>query len=264
MNELQIFQNERFNVRVKDVNGEPWFVAADVCRHFGSSNSRSITDRLDADEKGVSKVDTLGGDQVMTIVNEAGLYHMLFTMEPSMARGIDEDVINERIEQLHEFKRWVTHEVLPTIRKHGGYLTEQKIDEILSDPDTIIRLATDLKAKKEQIKALEAQKAILAPKAEFYDAVADSTDTLEMAAVAKILNVGVGRNRLINILKDALVLRSNGTPYQKFVDNGWLRCIEEKYEKPDGSVFIYTKTVVYQKGVDGIRKLLKEKYALGA
>lgn len=249
MNELQFFNNEYFgNIRTL-VEGETiLFCGPDAARALKYSRPNEA---ISAHCKGTVKrrIPTAGGVQDMLFVTEGDIYRL---------------VIRSNMPEADRFERWIFDEVLPTIRKHGGYLTEQKIDEILSDPDTIIRLATDLRAKKEQIKTLEAQKAILAPKAEFYDAVADSTDTLEMAAVAKILNVGIGRNRLINTLKDALVLRSNGTPYQKFVDNGWLRCIEEKYEKPDGSVFIYTKTVVYQKGVDGIRKLLKEKYGLGA
>lgn len=263
--DIQIFNNEQFgNVRVVDLGGEPWFVAKDVCEAFNDTNHVRSVGRIDDSDKCVVQIiDNLGRTQSATAVNESGLYLLLFGMQPQKANnsGVSDAYpieVQKRIDRLREFKRWITHDVLPSIRKHGMYAK----DELLDNPDLLIEVATKLKQERDARLALEAKNAAMLPKADFYDAVIKSSDTIEMATVAKILNVGIGRNRLINILKDALVLRSNGTPYQKFVDNGWLRCIEEKYEKPDGSVFIYTKTVVYQKGVDGIRKLLKEKYGL--
>lgn len=97
-----------------------------------------------------------------------------------------------------------------------------------------------------------------APKAEFYDEVVDSKDALPMAEVAKTLNVGLGRNKLFAFLRDKGVLMRNNTPYQKYVDMGWFRCIETKFNKPNGDTCINIKTVVLQKGLDGIRKLLKK------
>lgn len=96
------------------------------------------------------------------------------------------------------------------------------------------------------------------PKAEFYDEVVDSKDALPMAEVAKTLNVGLGRNKLFAFLRDKGVLMKNNTPYQKYVDMGWFRCIETKFNKPNGDTCINIKTVVLQKGLDGIRKLLKK------
>lgn len=206
--DLQIFTNDQFgNVRVVDVDGDPWFVATDVCKAFGVANSRNVTERLTDDERGVSNVDTLGGTQRMTIVNEAGLYHMLFTMEPNNARGIDDAAVKMRIEALNQFKRWITHEVIPAIRKHGGYLTPDKLEEALMNPDVLIRLATDLKAERKLRIAAQQENAALLPKAEFYDAVADSTSTIEMATVAKVLNLGIGRTKLFEILRENKILR---------------------------------------------------------
>ena len=119
-----------------------------------------------------------------------------------------------------------------------------------------------LKQERDARLALEVKNAELLPKSEFYDAVIESTDTIEMATVAKILNVGIGRNRLFNILREQKVLRDDNTPMQHFVDLAWFKCVESKYTKPDGGTFINVKTVVYQKGIDGILKLLKEKYGL--
>lgn len=271
--DLQIFTSEQFGgVRVKEIDSEPWFVAADVCKTFNVANSRNVTDRLDADEKGVCDVDTLGGVQKMTIVNESGLYHMLFTMEPNNARGIDDVAVKVRIEALRNFKRWITHDVLPSLRKHGMYAK----NELLDNPDLLLDVVTRLKQERDAKNALavvnkcleesnnrlEEQVAIMEPKADTYDALMESTDTIEMATVAKILNVGIGRNRLFNILREQKVLRDDNTPLQRFVDLAWFKCVESKYTKPDGGTFINVKTVVYQKGIDGILKLLKEKYGL--
>ena len=113
-NELQVFNSSEFgNVRVVQVDGEPWFVAADVCRALEISNSRDAVARLDDDEKGVGSTDTLGGKQGMQIINEPGLYTL---------------VLGSRKPEAKAFKRWVTHEVLPSIRKHGSYKTKQSSD----------------------------------------------------------------------------------------------------------------------------------------
>lgn len=123
MNELQIFNYESNEVRMVMLNGEPWFVLKDVCKLFGETNYRRIVSRLDDDEKGVSQIATPGGNQGMTIVNESGLYHALFTMQPEKARGVSDEYIENRQKQLKAFKRWVTHKVLPAIRKTGTYST---------------------------------------------------------------------------------------------------------------------------------------------
>lgn len=122
MNELKIFENEQFGqIRVIERDGEPWFALKDVCETFGDTNYRRIAARLDDDEKGVSQIATPGGAQNMTIVNEPGLYSALFTMQPEKARGVSDEYIENRIKQLKAFKRWITHEVIPSIRKTGSY-----------------------------------------------------------------------------------------------------------------------------------------------
>lgn len=109
------------------------------------------------------------------------------------------------------------------------------------------------------IKKLEEDTERMRPKEEFYDAVAGSKTAIEMAAVAKVLNFkSVGRNKLFEILRDERILQSDNIPYQKYIDNGWFRTIEQKYSK-DGETYINIKTLVYQKGVDGIRKILEKR-----
>ena len=113
--------------------------------------------------------------------------------------------------------------------------------------------------QQERIEALELKQAEDRPKVEFYDDVTDSKDTVDMGTVAKVLNIkGVGRNKLFEILRDKKILMSNNQPYQKYIDNGWFRQIESKFNLPNGDIKINIKTVVFQKGVDGISKVLKE------
>jgi anti-repressor protein len=110
--------------------------------------------------------------------------------------------------------------------------------------------AEQIELQKEEIKVLE-------PKADFYDTVTDSKDTIDIGSVAKVLNMGIGRNKLFQLLRDKSILMSNNQPYQNYVDSGYFRVIESKFSKPDGSTHISLKTVVYQKGVDFIKKQIK-------
>lgn len=127
---VRIFENEQFgNVRVVMKDDEPWFVAADVCDVFGETNRNRAMQALDADEKGYTQTHTLGGEQRMAVVNEAGLYSLLFAMRPRKARGISEERIEQRQSKLRSFKRWITHEVIPSLRKTGSYsIAPQKPD----------------------------------------------------------------------------------------------------------------------------------------
>lgn len=149
MNELMLFENEQFkHVRCLMIDDEPWFVAGDIYRHFGLSNPRAVISRLDPDEKGVNKVYTAGGYQSMTMVNESGLYHLLFLISPKRARGkgsVTEDDVQKRLEEVKQFRRWVTSEILPSIRKHGAYVSPVTIDSIIADPEYGIRLLQALK-----------------------------------------------------------------------------------------------------------------------
>lgn len=111
-------------IRSVMIEDEPWFVAADVCATFGETNRNRAMQSLDADEKGYTQIATPGGTQQMAIVNEAGLYTLLFAMQPTKARGVSGESIEKRQKQLKAFKRWITHDVLPTIRKTGGYVSE--------------------------------------------------------------------------------------------------------------------------------------------
>lgn len=174
MNELKTFQNPKFGtIRTTTINGEPWFVAADVCKALEIQNNRDAISRLDADEKGVASTDTLGGKQELTIVNEPGLYAL---------------VLGSRKPEAKAFKRWITHDVIPTIRKHGAYMTPEKVEEILLNPDTIIKLATELKEERERTAALNAKIKADKPYTEFGAAIAANSDAILVRDFAKLLH----------------------------------------------------------------------------
>lgn len=142
MNDLQMFSNKEFgNIRAVIINDFPWFVGKDVCESFGDTNYRRSLSNVDDVDKSIALIETLGGKQNMTIINESGLYSLLFQMQPQKARGVSQNdsLINERVEKLHRFKHWVTGEVLPSIRKTGGYnkpLTTQEQIQLLAQGNT--------------------------------------------------------------------------------------------------------------------------------
>ena len=174
MNDIQLFSNPEFGaIRAIDQDGEPWFVAKDVCDALGIANSRDAIARLDDDEKGVGLTDTLGGSQEMATVNESGFYNL---------------VLRSRKPEARAFKRWVTHEVIPAIRRTGGYM-EAKANE--TPEETMARavlIAQDAIARKDaDISRLRAKTAALAPKAGMYDACMDGERWMSVTEVARLL-----------------------------------------------------------------------------
>ena len=196
MNELTVFQNEQFGqVRTTIKDGEPWFVAADVCRALEVKNARDAVARLDEDEKGVALTDTLGGQQNVTIVNEPGLYAL---------------VLGSRKPEARAFKRWITHEVIPSIRKSGGYIAGQ---ESMSDADL---MAKALLVAQRQIEQREKQLTEMKPKALFADAVSASKTSILIGELAKLLRqngVSIGQNSLFQYMRDNGYLCNRGAAY---------------------------------------------------
>src|SRR5574344_2121875 len=236
-NLMKTFESQEFGkVRVVEISGEPWMVGKDIAEALGYSNGRdAISKHVDDDDKGVAKCDTLGGKQDLQVINESGMYSL---------------VLSSKLPGARKFKRWITSEVLPSIRKHGAYMTPEKIEEVLMNPDVIIRLATELKEERQKVLELK-------PKADFYDTVASSDSLLSMADVAKVLDKGIGRNRLFKLLRSRGILQGNNVPYQRFVDAGYFKVVENSYMAGDNAI-VSTVTYVKQKGVDYIRKLLEE------
>lgn len=237
-NDIQVFQNNQFgSIRTVNINDEPWFIAKDLCQILGTE-TRDVKKILDLDEVDTIHItDSIGREQSTIVVNESGLYTLILRSRKEIAKP---------------FRKWVTSEVLPSIRKNGGYITGQ---ENLS-PEQILANAILVAQKviEDQKKQLEAAK----PKIEFYDAVAGSKTAVDIGTVAKVLGIkGLGRNNLFELLRQKGILMNNNQPYQKYVDAGYFRVIKQKYTKPNGETCINIKTLVYQKGLDFIRRLVQ-------
>lgn len=264
MNDLKVFENVQFGkIRTVLQDGEPWFVALDVCDVFSESNRNRAMQSLSDDEKGYTQMTTPGGLQNMATVSESGLYALLFAMQPLKARGMSDEYVESKIKLLHDFRRWVTHDVLPSIRKHGAYMTPDALEAAIANPDMMIGLLQNLKAHQAEIAAQQNYISTLEPKAEFYDAVAGSKTAIDIGNAAKVLGIpGIGRNKLFEILRGQGILDNSNIPYQAYIDRGYFRVIEQKYTTPNGEIRISFKTLVYQRGLDYIRKIVtKEKSA---
>lgn len=241
MNELTIFNYEGSTVRTVLRDGAPWWVLKDVCSALEIENSRNVTARLDEDEKDVHSVDTPGGRQEVTNINESGLYNVILRSDKPEAK---------------KFKRWVTHEVLPTIRRHGAYLTTAKLEEIMNDPDAWIKVLTALKKERQEKERLKLQAAKNKPKVVFADAVSASEGTILIGELAKILKgngVDIGQNRLFERLRqDGFLIKRKGTDYntptQKAMELGLFKVKETAITHSDGHVTISKTTKVTGKG----------------
>lgn len=242
-NRIKIFENAEFGkVRVNIVNNEPMFCLGDVCKVLGLTQPSKVKERLN--EKGVNTIPTLtpGGTQELLYINESNLYKAIF---------------QSRKECAERFSDWVTSEVLPSIRKNGGYIMEKQDETPEEFMARALMIAQETLKRKEQ-RLLEAEAKIKenAPKIEFYNAVTGSEDTIDMRTVATVLNMGIGRNKIFEVLRDKRVLDRKNMPYQKYIDLGYFRTVETQYTKSDGTNCINIKTVVFQKGLDFIRKTL--------
>ena len=241
-NMIEIFKNEEFGeIRTLTINNEPYFVGKDIASVLGYSNPRkALIDHVDEEDKGVTNCDTLGGKQKMTVINESGLYSL---------------ILSSKLPTAKKFKRWVTSEILPSIRKHGAYMTEETIEKAITNPDFLIKLATELKHEKEQRKLLEEEKKINAPKVIFADAVSVSDTNISIGSLSKLLKqngINVGRNRLFEWLRENKYLISKGSdknmPTQRSMEQGLFEVKEGTIGTPNGEVKLTKTTMVTGKG----------------
>lgn len=242
MNQLQnIFNYGDQQVRVVLQDEEPQFVAKDVCEILELGDVSKAVSRLDEDEKGTNSIPTPGGSQFLLTVNESGLYSL---------------VLGSRKPEARQFKRWITHEVLPSIRKHGTYMTAETIEKTLNDPDFIIGLASKLKEEQQARKTLEAQINTDRPKVIFAEALETSTNAILIGELAKLLKqngVGIGQNRLFQKLRTEGYLGTRGEyynmPTQKAMELKLFQIKTRSINNPDGSVRVTKTTKVTGKGM---------------
>lgn len=173
--DLMIFENPDFGaVRSILIDGDPWFVAADVCKALEIEKTNRALSRLDDDEKGAHSVSTPGGRQRMSIISESGLYSLILGSRKPEARA---------------FKRWITHEVIPSIRKHGAYMTDSLLDALEAHPEAVPEYLNRLRSENARNRELTRRLRLALPKAEYYDAFVDPADCTNIRTTAKELGV---------------------------------------------------------------------------
>lgn len=234
-NTLHVFTNNQFGqVRTITKDGEPWFIAADVCRALELSNPSVAIDRLDEDERAKFNLGRQGEGYA---VNEPGLYSL---------------VLGSRKPEAKAFKRWITHDVIPTIRKHGVYATPDTVEKMLEDPDSMIRVLQSLKEERAARLEAEATNRLNAPKVLFADSVAQAESDILIGELAKLLKqngVETGQNRLYDKLrKDGYIMKNSTIPTQRAMEAGLFRVIERTIAQPNGTTRITATTKVTGKG----------------
>ena len=249
MNEIKVFENSEFGtLRGVEINGESWLVGKDVAERLGYQNpSKALIDHVDAEDKLNNESLSSLGQRGGWLINESGLYSL---------------VLGSKLPNAKKFKRWVTSEVLPAIRKHGGYLTPEKVEEALLNPDVLIRLATELKDEREQRKALEGQIAEDKPYTGFGRAIAASSDAILVREFAKLANnagIPIGQNRLYRWLRANSYLMQDNKPYQRYIDNGWFALRESTVTTIKGDL-LRTTTLITGKGQMALLARLKDDW----
>ena len=242
------FSNNEFGeIRVLEIENGPWFIGRDIATVLGYKNiSDALKKHVDEEDKGVAKCDTPGGKQDLAIINESGLYSL---------------ILGSKLPNAKKFKRWVTSEVLPSIRKHGAYMTEDTLNKALTSPDFLIQLATKLKEEQEKSKQLEDE---LEKNSKMLNQISASKNSLLVREVAKVLSnqhgIVIGEKKLYQKLRDwGWVMKNSTEAKQEAIRYGYLEVREGTIEKAC-KVFTFHTTRVTGKGQRKIlEKLLEEK-----
>lgn len=257
-NDLQIFNSPEFgSVRILEVNGEPFFVGKDVADGLGYQNgSRDINRHVDEDDRHKAMIFDGNQDKETILINESGFYSL---------------VLSSKMPKAKKYKHWVTSEVLPSIRKHGAYITPQTMEDILLNPDTMIELLKEIKAEREKSKQLEitvtAQQQQLEedkPYTEFAKYVTESSDAISIGEFAKIVQnekINIGRNRLFSWLRCNKYLGNDNTPYQSYIDKQYFKVIEAIRNTAYGRK-IFAKTLITGKGQIVLMEKLRKEFGI--
>ena len=247
-NEVKIFENEEFgSVRTLEINGKPYFVGKDVTDILGYQNgSRDINRHVDEDDREKVKIFDGNQDKVSIIINESGLYSL---------------ILSSKLPNAKKFKRWVTSDVLPAIRKTGSYSIQSKPDSYtIEDPAARARRWAE---EYEEKKALEAKIEEQKPLVEYAEHIQASKDVIDMKSMAKLASkngIKIGRNKLFSFLRDRKILDRENIPYANYMDKEWFQVVESPYTFNNGDVKIIRTTLVSPKGQIGIIRQLKKYY----
>ncbi len=258
-NNIEIFKNEEFGeIRTVTIDGEPWFVGKEVAKALGYENTKdAIRKHVFEEDKRIFQRSQFATFKIpnrgMTFINESGLYSLIF---------------GSKLESAKRFKHWVTGDVLPAIRKHGLYATE----DLLNDPDLLIAMATKLKKERQARKSAEQEKELAnrkieeqRPLVDFANKVSDSSNLIDMGKMAKLLkdeHINIGRNRLFDWLRQKEILMKNNMPYQRYIEGGYFKVKESVYDTPYGSKTQQTTLVTGKGQIYITEKLRKESGAI--
>lgn len=236
MEELQIFNSNEFGtIRTTEIDGEPYFVGKDIAEALGYKDTvNALKAHVDSEDKLGWQFTTSGQAREMTVINESGVYALVFSSQLPNAK---------------RFKHWVTSEVLPAIRKHGAYMTPETLEKALLNPDGMIKVLQALKDEQEKRKALEAQNEAMKPKALFAETVSASKSSILIGDLAKLIKQNghdIGQKRLFEWMRDnGWLIKQKGAswnmPTQRSMEMGLFEIKESTFQNPDGSVRI-TKT----------------------
>ena len=249
-NEIEIFKNDEFGeVRTLLINDKPYFMANDVAKALGyvKPNNAISTHCKAALKQGIP---ISGKIQEVNFISEGDVYRL---------------IMKSKLPSAEKFESWVMDEVLPTIRKHGAYMTEQTIEKALTSPDFLIQLATELKKEQEARKLAEQKIEEQKPLVEFANKVSDSSNLIDMGKMAKLLkdeHINIGRNRLFDWLRRKEILMKNNIPYQRYIESGYFQVKESTYETPYGTKTHQT-TFVTGKGQIYITEKLRKEFDKG-
>lgn len=244
MTDLQIFKNPEFGeIRTIEKDGEPWFVGKDVAAALGYERpTKAILDHVDDEDKDEVPIqDSIGRSQNTPIINESGLYSL---------------VLSSKLPGAKQFKCWITSEVIPSIRKHGAYMTPDKLEEVLLKPDTLIQLAQNLKAEQEKRRALEVKMEEQKPKVLFAESVEVAKTSILIGELAKLLKqngINIGQNRLFQWLRqNGYLIRRQGSDYnmptQRAMEMGLFEVKETTITHSDGHIHVSKTPKVTGKG----------------
>ena len=247
-NEVKIFENEEFgSVRTLEINGKPYFVGKDVTDILGYQNgSRDINRHVDEDDREKVMIFDGNQDKESIIINESGLYSL---------------ILSSKLPTAKKFKRWVTSDVLPAIRKTGSYSIQSKPDSYtIEDPAARARRWAE---EYEEKKALEAKIEEQKPLVEYAEHIQASKDVIDMKSMAKLASkngIKIGRNKLFSFLRDRKMLDRENIPYANYMDKEWFQVVESPYTFNNGDVKIIRTTLVSPKGQIGIIRQLRKYY----
>ena len=247
-NAIKIFENAEFgSVRTLVINGEPYFVGKDVAEILGYANtSKALIDNVDDEDKLNNETLSSLGQRGGWLINESGLYSL---------------ILSSKLPNAKKFKRWVTSEVLPAIRKTGSYSIQSKPDSYtIEDPAARARRWAE---EYEEKKALEAKIEEQKPLVEYAEHIQASKDVIDMKSMAKLASkngIKIGRNKLFSFLRDRKILDRENIPYANYMDKEWFQVVESPYTFNNGDVKIIRTTLVSPKGQIGIIRQLKKYY----